>query len=298
MADKDLENMRDPEQKTMLRFQPKTKIRIRSEKNRILKIRIRKKKDPKDKDPKDEDLKDEDLKDKDPKDEDLKDKDSKSEGCETPSCTKLVLYIHFHFFAIFFCFLIRLYSRNAMGSSHDPVGSDQGGSACVRMIFTAPTWSVVQSYNPRVFSALEDGRSIFESQTKTNENYRWIFASHDPPLSLQSTSAAWAWSETQVIFIVFASKLKPVFLKPVPNNTLMFLFVSGREKPTKAFFVLEIVINSLRNGIGFSFPEKPDGHSQGQNLCFLWNSWKRFLWKKCIMKRNQTKETHRRPKQL
>ena len=52
MADKDLENMRDPEQKTMLRFQPKTKIRIRSEKNRILKIRIRKKKDPKDEDPK------------------------------------------------------------------------------------------------------------------------------------------------------------------------------------------------------------------------------------------------------
>ena len=42
MGDKDLENMRDPEQKTMLRFQPKTKIRIRSEKNRILKIRIRK----------------------------------------------------------------------------------------------------------------------------------------------------------------------------------------------------------------------------------------------------------------
>ena len=182
MAHKDLENMRDPEQKTMLRFQPKTKLRIRSEKNRILKIRIRKKKDPKnedpkdedpkDEDPKDKDPKDEDLKDKDPKDEDLKDKDSKSEGCETPSCTKQVFYTHFHFFAIFFCFLIRLYSRNAMGSSHDPVGSDQGGSACVRMIFTAPTWSVVQSYNPRVFATLEDGRSIFESQTKTNENYR------------------------------------------------------------------------------------------------------------------------------
>ena len=57
----------------------------------------------------------------------------------------------------------------------------------------------------------------------------------------------------------FCFKVKTGVSQTRPKQHVDVFFVSGREKPTKAFFVLEIVFNSLRNGIGFSFPEKRDG---------------------------------------
>ena len=49
-----------------------------------------------------------------------------------------------------------LYSPDAVGSSEDPVSSNEGAttSVLVLMLFKTPFWAPVQCHNPRVFATL------------------------------------------------------------------------------------------------------------------------------------------------